>query len=117
MKSISATCSIELEKVHKNFTKASIVCVGCSSIIQWPEFSTTTTLTSVATSFACSPNGTPNDLSPPIDSTGIVNLVLERSSKSLAACMNDTKYSQAARIRPGREYASRYALRSACGSE
>src|ERR1700680_2237829 len=70
-----------------------------------------------ATNFICCPNSFPSDFSPPIDSTGMVSLVRDNSAKSLAVCGHDTKYCQAALIRPGREYASIYAFRSASRSE
>ena len=50
-----------------------------------------------------SPNASPKDLSPPIESTGIVNLVCDICAKSFAVCGHETKYSHDARIRPGRE--------------
>ncbi len=41
-----------------------------------------------------------------IDNTGIVNFACESWAKSRASCGHDAKYVQAARIRPGFEYAS-----------
>src|SRR5580692_4372078 len=92
-----------VEPHQRKFTKASVVCFGCSSSIQWPESLTITTITLLAANFICSPNAAPRDLSPPMESTGIVNLVFDICSKSLAVCVHETKYCHDARIRPGRE--------------
>src|SRR5579864_3415940 len=60
---------------QRNFSNASVVSFGCSSSTQCPVFFSTTTVASVATSVACCPSASPNDLSPPMVSTGMVNLV------------------------------------------
>jgi hypothetical protein len=44
-------------------------------------FSSTTVLASVATTFACSASAAPFAFAPPIERTGIVNVVRERSAK------------------------------------
>ena len=62
---------------QRNFCNASVVSFGCSSSTQCPVFFSTTTVASVATSLACCPSASPNDLSPPMVSTGMVNLVCE----------------------------------------
>ena len=60
---------------QRNFCNASVVSFGCSSSTQCPAFFSTTTVASVATSLACCPSASPNDLSPPMVNTGMVNLV------------------------------------------
>ncbi len=70
---------------------ASVVSRGLSSITQWPVFTRTTDIAFVATIFACAASAAPFALSPPMVSTGIVNLVRESWAKSVAACWNDTK--------------------------
>src|SRR6266446_2507153 len=76
---------------YRNFTSASVVSFGRSSEIQWPVFSKTTTLTSVATSFICLASSLPNDFSPPIANTGMVSLVCDSFAKSLANRGHETK--------------------------
>jgi hypothetical protein len=60
---------------QRNFCNASVVSFGRSSSTQCPVFFSTTTVASVATSLACCASASPNDLSPPMVSTGMVNLV------------------------------------------
>jgi hypothetical protein len=62
---------------QRNFCNASVVSFGFSSSTQCPVFFSTMTVASVATSLACCPSASPNDLSPPMVSTGMVNLVCE----------------------------------------
>ena len=76
---------------YRNFTSASVVSFGRSSEIQWPVFSKTTTLTSVATSFIYLASSLPNDFSPPIANTGMVSLVCDSFAKSLANRGHETK--------------------------
>jgi hypothetical protein len=76
---------------QRNLTIASVVSFGRSSRIQWPVSFKTTTVTSVATSFICAASSLPNDLSPPIDNTGIINFVWEICAKSLASCGHEAK--------------------------
>ncbi len=70
--------------------------MGRSSNTQCPVSFNTTTVTSEATNFICCASASPNDFSPPMDSTGIVSFVCANSAKSFAACGNDPKYAQAA---------------------
>jgi hypothetical protein len=58
---------------------------------QWRVFSRTIVVTSDPTSFAYAPSAAPFAFSPPIDSTGMFNLVRDSSSNSLAVCGNETK--------------------------
>ena len=60
---------------HRNFSKASVVCLGCSSKTQCPVSLRTTIVASVATIFICCPSSAPFAFSPPIARTGIVSLV------------------------------------------
>src|ERR1700722_6554556 len=87
----SASAFLTANNFHRNFTSASVVSFGCSSMSQCPGSFSTTTVTSIATSFACSPITTPFPLSPPMVNTGIVNLVCASCAKSLAACWKETK--------------------------
>src|SRR6266446_9397946 len=82
---------VPFDVVQRKFSSASVVSFGRSSEIQWPVSLNTTTLTSLATSFICSASSLPNDLSPPIDNTGIVNFVCEICAKSLASCGHEAK--------------------------
>src|ERR1700687_114356 len=73
----SLTRQAQCSERQRNFCNASVVSFGCSSSTQCPVFFSTTTVGSVASSLACWPRASPNDLSPPMVSTGMVNLVWE----------------------------------------
>lgn len=76
---------------QRNLTSASVVSFGRSSSNQCPVSFNTTTSTLEATSFICAASSLPNDFSPPIDSTGIVNFVCDSCAKSLASCGHEAK--------------------------
>jgi hypothetical protein len=84
---------------------------------QWPVSFKSTAVTVVATSFIRGARIAALAFSPATDRTGIVNLVFAISAKSFAVSGKAAKYAQPARMRPGREYAATYALRSAALSE
>ena len=80
-----------------------MVCLGRSSISQWPVSFSSITVTLVATRFICGPRIAALAFAPAIDKTGMVNCVWAIWAKSLAVSGQAAKYAQPARIRPGRE--------------
>src|SRR6516225_9323831 len=102
---------------QRNAISAFMVSSGRSSISQCPVSFRSTWVTEVATSFICGPRIAALAFSPAIERTGIVSFVLAICAKSFAVSGQAAKYAQPARIRPGREYAATYALRSAVLSE
>ena len=70
----------------RNRTSASAVSFGRSSMSQCPVLARVMFVTFAATSCACFPSASPLAFSPPIERTGIVNLLWENREKSFAAC-------------------------------
>src|SRR5262249_10551417 len=102
---------------HKKKISTSIVFSGRSSMSQCPVSFKVISVTAVPTSFICGPRIEALAFSPAMERTGIVSFVLAISAKSFAVSGQAAKLAQPARIRPGREYAATYALRSVLESE